>query len=55
MADRSRPTPRGCSTICLPFAKDLYQQVVADPALFRQALDRFCQMRLAMMSSAASV
>jgi hypothetical protein len=33
----------------------LYQQVVADPALFGQALDRFNQMRLPKMSSAASV
>src|SRR5688572_17042213 len=32
---------RRCCTICLPFDQALYPQVVADPAAFRQALDRF--------------
>jgi hypothetical protein len=41
MAARARQLPRGCSTICLPFDKGLYPQVVASPAQFREALDRF--------------
>jgi hypothetical protein len=41
MAVRSGPKPRGCSTICLPFDKDLYRQVIDSPTQFRQALDRF--------------
>ena len=41
MATDSGPLPRGCSTICLPFDQQLYREVVADPARFRQALDRF--------------
>jgi hypothetical protein len=40
MATRAGPRPRGCSTICLPFDKDLYPEVVASPARFRAALDR---------------
>jgi hypothetical protein len=32
--------PRGCSTICLPFRKDDYTQLVADPGRFRHALDQ---------------
>jgi hypothetical protein len=32
---------RRCSTLCLPFDQALYDQVVADPAAFRQALARF--------------
>jgi len=32
---------RRCSTVCLPFDQALYPAVVADPAAFRQALDRF--------------
>jgi hypothetical protein len=32
---------RRCSTICLPFDQTLYPDLVADPAAFRQALDRF--------------
>jgi hypothetical protein len=32
---------RRCSTICLPFDQALYPDIVADPAAFRQALDRF--------------
>ena len=41
MAARAGQLPRGCSTICLPFDKGLYPQVVASPAQFREALDRF--------------
>jgi hypothetical protein len=41
MAVSAGQSPRGCSTICLPFDKDLYPQVVAPPAQFRAALDRF--------------
>ena len=32
---------RRCSTICLPFDEASYPELVADPARFRQALDRF--------------
>jgi hypothetical protein len=32
--------PRGCSTICLPFDQGAYEEAVADPDAFRQALDR---------------
>jgi len=32
--------PRGCSTICLPFRQEDYQQFIDDPAAFRAALDR---------------
>jgi len=32
---------RHCSTLCLPFDQPTYPAVVADPAAFRQALDRF--------------
>src|SRR5579872_5004313 len=32
---------RRCSTLCLPFDQALYPEVVADPAAFRRALDRF--------------
>jgi hypothetical protein len=32
--------PRGSSTICLPFDKARYEQVVDDPEPFRQALDQ---------------
>jgi hypothetical protein len=31
---------RRCSTVCLPFDQARYAEVVADPAAFRQALDR---------------
>jgi hypothetical protein len=41
MAVSAGQRPRGCSTICLPFDKDRYPQVVAPPARFRQELDRF--------------
>src|SRR5215469_650795 len=41
MATSGGPRPRGCSTICLPFDKDLYPEVVASPARFRAALDRY--------------
>ena len=40
MATPGGPRPRGCSTICLPLDKDLYPEVVASPARFREALDR---------------
>lgn len=32
---------RRCSTVCLPFDQARYAEVVADPAAFRAALDRF--------------
>jgi hypothetical protein len=32
---------RRCSTVCLPFDQATYPDVVADPAAFRAALDRF--------------
>jgi hypothetical protein len=32
---------RRCSTICLPFDQAVYDEVVADPSAFRQALARF--------------
>jgi len=32
---------RRCSTVCLPFDQTTYPAVVADPAAFRRALDRF--------------
>ena len=32
---------RRCSTICLPFDQTTYPELVADPAAFRAALDRF--------------
>ena len=41
MAASAGQSPRGCSTICLPFDKGLYPQLVDSPAQFREALDRF--------------
>jgi hypothetical protein len=41
MAAASRGLPRGCSTICLPIGKDLYQSVIDSPHEFRRTLDRF--------------
>jgi hypothetical protein len=41
MAEVVEHKPRGCSTICLPFDKDLYFQVVDSPTQFRAALDCF--------------
>ena len=43
MAPSSRHWPRGCSTICLPISKELYQSVIDSPAAFRRTLDRFYQ------------
>jgi hypothetical protein len=40
MAASAGRLPRGCSTICLPLDKDLYPQLVASPARFREALGR---------------
>jgi hypothetical protein len=37
---RQQDKPRGSSTICLPIAKDLYQQTVASPEAFRRWLDQ---------------
>src|SRR3954465_13553782 len=31
--------PRGCSTICLPIGKDLYQRLIDSPEEFRRWLD----------------
>jgi hypothetical protein len=41
MATSGGPRPRGCSTIGLPFDKDLYPEAVASPARFHAALDRY--------------
>jgi len=41
MAVSAGPSPRGCSTLCLPFDQALYQRVIDDPVQFRSALDRF--------------
>ena len=41
MAAASGHKPRGCSTICLPIGKDLYQSVIDSPAAFRRTLDRY--------------
>ena len=40
MAPRTLRMPRGCSTICLPLSKDLYQHIIDSPQRFRQALDQ---------------
>lgn len=41
MAGSSQPKkPRGSSTICLPIAKDLYEQIIDSPLQFRQFLER---------------
>src|SRR5947209_8263257 len=34
------PRPRGSSTLCLPFDKTRYDQVIDKPDAFRQALDQ---------------
>ena len=39
MTESVEPLPRGSSTICLPFRKDEYEQIVDDPEQFRAALD----------------
>ncbi len=39
MAARAGPSPRGCSTICLPLDQGLYPPLVDSPAPFREALD----------------
>jgi hypothetical protein len=41
MADSAGRRPRGCSTVCLPFDQESYEQAVNDPAAFRAALDGF--------------
>jgi hypothetical protein len=40
MAAGSGQRPRGCSTICLPIDKDLYQRLIDSPEEFRRWLDR---------------
>jgi hypothetical protein len=40
MAGIPRPKPRGCSTICLPIRKDLYEQWIDTPQQFRAWLDQ---------------
>lgn len=40
MATSAGRRPCGCSTICLPFDQQPYEEAVADPAAFRTALDR---------------
>ncbi len=40
MAMSAGRRPRGCSTICLPFDQEAYEEAVADPAAFRAELDR---------------
>ncbi len=40
MAGIPTPKPRGCSTICLPIRKDLYDQLIDSPARFRAWLDQ---------------
>jgi hypothetical protein len=40
MASSARPKPRGRSTICLPIAKEQYEQVVGPPEQFRRWLDQ---------------
>ena len=41
MAVCPEPMPRGCSTICLRFDNDLYDQVIGDPPEYRRVLERF--------------
>jgi hypothetical protein len=40
MAVASRGLPRGCSTICLPICKELYDRIIDSPLLFRRWLDQ---------------
>lgn len=40
MAVAARGKPRGCSTICLPIRKDLYERIVDAPQQFRRWLDQ---------------
>ena len=40
MAESSRQTPPGCSTICLPIDEDRYQKVVSSPEEFRLWLNQ---------------
>jgi|SRR6516164_8133496 len=40
MAEIPRPKPRGCSTICLPVGKDLYDQLIDSPQQFRAWVDQ---------------
>jgi hypothetical protein len=40
MAESSQAKPRGCSTICLPIDKDLYQRIIDAPQEFRPWLDQ---------------
>src|ERR1044071_29656 len=43
MAACTRGLPRGCSTICLPLSKELYERVIDSPAEFRRTLDQLSQ------------
>jgi hypothetical protein len=43
MAEIPHPKSRGCSTICLPIRKDLYEQLIDSPPLFRAWLDQTFQ------------
>src|SRR5437867_5768494 len=43
MATDALPHPRGCSTICLPVAKDYYTRIIHDPVPFRAFLDQAFQ------------
>ena len=38
--DRSTEPSRGPKTICIPCSQQQYEQIVADPLLFREFLDR---------------
>ena len=40
MAVASRGLPRGCSTICLPIRKELYDRIIDSTLLFRRWLDQ---------------
>jgi hypothetical protein len=40
MAVYPHPRPRGCSTLCLPIGKDLYEQLIDSPQQFRRWLDQ---------------
>jgi hypothetical protein len=40
MAAASWGKPRGCSTICLPIRKDLYERIIDSPQQFRRWLDQ---------------
>jgi hypothetical protein len=40
MAVIAQGKPRGCSTLCLPISKDLYESLIDSPPLFRRWLDQ---------------